>query len=306
VRNRSTPQIPRKSSLKNSPHSCDRAEMKRPSLKHIFALPFVSVCLGLVAMACEPAETNTPAVEAKYTLESVCGKLPAPTCMMRQSCCTQASGYDEAACMTDVMTACEKNVADVKAGIMTFDGEFIDACIAATQAYSDKCFLTFNDLFAIPEDLEPCTHAFTGQLADGAACDRTEQCKSSVADRQFVRCDTMTKKCTTYTFLPLDAACSISTKATEICDEGLYCKAFLLDGKCQPITPLGAACTPKQLSLECGFGNTCDSATSICIEAKAEGEACATPLDCKSVTCTGSVCVKPDPLFNAMQCKGMP
>lgn len=258
-------------------------------------------------MACGTDTTSKPPPEPKYTLENVCSKIAAPTCAMRKSCCDQASGYDEAGCIAEATAECEANVADVKAGIMTFDGEFIDACIAATQPYSDKCFLTVNDLYGIPADLEPCTHVFAGQLAESAACERTEQCKSSVADREFTRCNTSTKKCTTYTFLAKDAACTISPAATKLCDEGLYCKALILDGKCAPTTPLGSTCTPKQpFTLECGLGNACDSATTTCVEGKKDGEACSLPVDCQSVTCTNSVCVKPDPLFSKMQCTNMP
>lgn len=281
--------------------------MIRLTLRHFFTLPLICSCFGLVMVACEPAETKPTPEGPKYTLDNVCEKIAAPTCAMRQSCCTQTpAGYDEAGCMTDVTTQCQKNVEDVKAGIMTFDGEFVDACITATQPYSDKCYLAIPDLFGIPEDLEPCTHAFTGQLAEGASCERTEQCQSSVADREFVRCEPSTKKCTKYTFLPADAACTISQTAKKICDEGLYCKAAILDGNCKPTTPVGAACVPKTLSLECGFGYTCDSTTNTCVEAKNEGEACVTPLDCKSVTCTSNMCAKPSPLFDAMQCTGMP
>ena len=282
--------------------------MKLLSLKHLFALPLVSTCLGFVMVACGPAETTkTPPVEAKYTIDTVCSKIAAPTCAMRKSCCDQAGAYDEAGCMAEVTAACKLNVADVKAGIMTFDGEFVDACITATQPYSDKCFLNVNDLFGIPEDLEPCTHVFAGQLAAGAACDRTEQCASSVADREFTRCDASSKKCTTFTFLPLDAACTISAKATKICDEGTYCKAAILDGKCTANTAFGAACNSNAIvSLECGWGNTCDKTTATCVEAGAEGATCTTPVDCKSVTCTGGMCVKPDPLFTKLQCTNMP
>lgn len=281
--------------------------MKTITFRHIFTLSLIASTLGLVMPACGPAETTKPPPGPKYTLENVCSKIAAPTCAMRQSCCTQSSGYDEAGCIAAATAECEANVADVNAGIMTFDGEFIDACIAATQPYSDKCFLNINDLYGIPEDLEPCTHVFAGQLAEGAACERSEQCKSSVADREFTRCDSSTKKCKTYSFLQKDAACQIDPNTTKICDEGLYCKAFLLSGKCAPNTAFGAPCTPKQpVTLECGLGFACDSTTLTCVDAKPNGEACSILVDCKSLTCTNSVCTQPDPLFTKMQCTNMP
>ncbi len=284
--------------------------MKRLSLKHIFALPFVATCLGLVMVACGPAETKTPPVEeAKYTLTNVCEKTPALNCTVRESCCTQAtSGYVEAGCLTDVMTECEKNVADVNAGIMTFDGDSIDPCVAAMQPYSDKCFPEISDLFKLPVDLATCAQVFAGQLKEGDTCDRTAQCASSLADREIVQCDDSTKKCTATRFLPVDSACKLGPSVREFCDEGLYCDfdLFSMKGTCKTSTAPGSACTPGMLSFECGLGYICDSMTSVCVEAHEEGGACTTGLDCKSVTCSNSLCVKAKPIFNKMQCTGTP
>jgi hypothetical protein len=299
----------RKSSLKESPHSWDLGTMKQLSVKLMFALPFVSVCFGLVMMACGPAETKTPPVEAKYTLENVCAKTPAPNCVVRESCCTQTMpGYVQAGCETDVMTECEKNVADVKAGIMTFDGDSIDTCLAAIQPYSDKCFLEISDLFKLPVDLAPCAQIFAGQLKDGATCDRTAQCASSLSDREIVQCDEATKKCSTTKFLPLNSACKLGPAVKDFCDQGLYCDFDLLSmkGTCKTATAPGAACSPGALSFECGLGYICDSTTKVCVESHDEGGACATALDCKSANCSGGVCVKAAPVFNTMQCTGMP
>lgn len=281
--------------------------MKLPSLTHFFTISSFLTCLGLLATACGPTDPETPKPpEAKYTLANVCEKIAAPTCAMRESCCTQASGYDETGCMTNATAECEKNVADVEAGIMTFDGEFVDACIEASQPFSDKCFLEIPDLFKLPTDLEPCTRVFAGQLKEGDTCERTEQCASSLSDREIVQCDEMTKKCTATRFLPLDSACKLGQNVKEFCDQGLYCdfEILTMKGTCKTATPPGSPCTPGALSFECGLGYICDSMTSTCIEARDEGGMCSTALDCKSATCTGGMCVKAKPIFNETQCKG--
>jgi hypothetical protein len=286
--------------------------MKLLTVKQFFAVPSLVACFGLVVAACGPTDTTgtttSPPVEAKYTLENVCEKTGAPTCAMRQSCCMQtATGYDEAGCMADVKAQCELNVADVNAGIMTFDGEAIDACITASQPYSDKCFLEIADLFNVPKDLEPCSRIFEGQLKEGDTCERTAQCQSSLSDREVVQCDDATKKCVTTKFLPLDSPCKLGPAVRDFCDQGLYCdfEILTMKGTCKTATAPGAACTPGQFSFECGLGYICDSATMVCIEARAEGGMCTTALDCKTAKCESSLCVKADPIFDQMECTGM-
>jgi len=283
--------------------------MKQLSVTDIFALPFICIGLGVVVAACGPADTKTPAAEAKYTTENVCTKIPPLNCKVRESCCTQAtSGFVETGCETDVTTECEKNVADVKAGIMTFDGDSIDACLAAMQPYSDKCFLEISDLFKVPVDLASCAQIFVGQLKEGDTCERTAQCQSSLSDREVVQCDETTKKCATTRFLPANSACKLGTSVKDFCDEGLYCDFDILTmkGTCKTSTPPGSACSPGPLSFQCGLGYTCDAMTKVCSEAHDIGGTCTTALDCKSAKCSGGMCVKADPIFNAMQCTGMP
>ncbi|HRI71504.1 MAG TPA: hypothetical protein PK156_45030 [Polyangium sp.] len=279
------------------------------TLRHFLAIPLISCCFGLVTMACGPADTKTPTPEDKYTLDNVCEKTAPLNCAVRESCCTQAtSGYAEAGCITEFTADCAKNVADVNAGIMTFDGDSIDACLAALQPYSDKCFLEIGDLLKLPVDLAPCSQIFVGQLKEGDTCERTTQCQSSLSDREIVQCDDTTKKCTTTRFLPVNSSCKLGQTVTEFCDEGLYCDFNILTmkGTCKTATPPGSPCTPGALSFECGLGYTCDSTSKVCVEAHNEGEACSTPLDCKSAKCSSNLCAKADPMFSKMQCTGMP
>lgn len=279
-------------------------------MKHFFTALFISTCLGLVAVACGPADTknNNPPPDEGYTLENVCVKAAPVNCDVREVCCAKApSMYDEAGCTTDFTSECDKNVADVKAGIMTFDGESIDACLTAMQPFAEKCFLEIGDLIGLPVALAPCAKIFVGQLKEGDACERTAQCQSSLSDKEIVQCDDSTKKCVTTRFLPLGATCNPITR--NFCDQGLYCGDidFLsMKGTCKTSTPPGSPCTPGALSFECGLGYTCDAMTMVCVEANDVGEPCTTALDCKSANCSGGMCEQANPMFNKMQCTGMP
>jgi hypothetical protein len=282
--------------------------MKPLTLKHFFTLPLVSTCLGLVIMACGPADTkNNPPPDEGYTLENVCVKTAPLNCDVREVCCAKApSMYNEAGCMTDFTSECDKNVADVKAGIMTFDSESIDTCFAAMQPFAEKCFLEISDLLKLPTDLLSCTKIFMGQLKEGDACDRTAQCASSISDKEIVQCDDTDKKCVTTRFLPSGAMCNPLSR--NFCDQGLYCDFDILTqkGTCKTATAVGMPCTPGTLSFECGIGYTCDAMAKVCTEANDVGEPCTTALDCKSAGCAGGVCEQAEPMFNKMQCTGMP
>lgn len=259
-------------------------------------------------LACGDANTNS--TPPKYTVDNVCPQIAPELCTTRENCCLQAGAYDETGCVTFETGECEKNVADVKAGKMTFDGESIDPCIEAVKPYADKCRLTIPDFYSAPTDLAVCAKVFAGTLPEGSVCERDAQCASSPSDKEFVRCDKGTKKCTTIRFLAKDAACTLSTGTNEFCDEGLYCNANILTmkGTCQTATPLGSPCTLNAggFSLECGLGYYCDSTTKVCAKAKAGGEACSFLLDCQSLKCTNSVCTDPDPLYGKEQCTGTP
>ncbi|MDI1481432.1 hypothetical protein [Polyangium sp. y55x31] len=262
-----------------------------------------TLVLGLAACGDDTGGTTPP---PKYTLDNVCAQIAPQLCEVRKTCCEKGDGYDEAACITFETKVCEQNVADVEAGLMTFDGNSIDACLVAMKPYADKCFLTIPDYYKAPEDLAPCSKVFAGKLTEGSNCERDAQCASSVEKREIVACDDDTKKCSATRFLPLDAACKVEANAKELCDQGLYCDYDLLamEGLCKQARKLGEACTPSPLQLSCGLNAYCDATTKVCTEAKVEGSACQSPLECQSLKCEAMACAPLDPLFDGDQCKG--
>jgi hypothetical protein len=275
-----------------------------------FTLPVLTAMLGLGLAACGD-DTGGTTPEAKYTLDNVCEKLPAMLCAAHEPCCTQGAGYDEAACTTFEVGQCEKNVADVAAGVMTFNGDSIDACIAALAPYSQKCFLDLTDYLDVPVDLAPCSKVFAGTLGEGATCDRNAQCGSSIEMKEISTCDEGTLKCSVTRIVGSGAKCDVNTDPKlikAVCDEGLYCDFDILtqSGNCAAASPLGAACNPSPINLSCGLGAYCDSTTKVCTESKAEGAACGGALECKSIKCEASLCVRSDPLFSGEECTGAP
>lgn len=277
---------------------------QRSKSRLLLTLPTLLATFVLGLAACGDDTDGTTPPPAKYTLDNVCAQLAPQLCEVRKSCCEKGDGFAEADCITYETEICEKNVADVEANLMTFDGNSIDTCIAAIKPYADKCFLTIPDYYDAPEDLAPCTKVFAGKLTEGSTCERDAQCASSVEKREIVACDD-TQKCTATRFLPQGASCEISQNPKEVCDRDLYCDFDLLamEGLCEPAKKLGDACTPSALQLSCGLGAYCDDTTKVCTETKVEGSACTSPLECQSLKCTAMACGPIEPLFKGAQCQ---
>ncbi len=280
---------------------------QRSLTRLLLTLPTLAATFALGLAACGDDTGTTP--EAKYTLENVCVKIAPELCAVREPCCLQGNGFDETACIAYETEVCEKNVADVRAGVMTFDGNTIDACLVALEPYADKCFLAITDYFTAPQDFEPCSKVFAGTLKEGTVCERDAQCEFSLGDRELVACGEMTKKCETTRFLPKDASCVLSQDTKELCDQGLYCDYDFLsmEGACITAKKVGDACNPSPIQFSCGIGAAyCDGTTKVCTEAKGEGAACQSLFECKSLKCEMALCARPDPLFDGAQCKGTP
>lgn len=264
-------------------------------------------CSGTTyVQAVDAVEGGTGDSGAGYTLDNVCASLPEKVCASRKSCCTQTAGYDEAACITRERENCLKDVAEVRAGTMRFDGTLIDGCVAKITPHLDKCFLAFDDFEKVGSDLYAC-HVFAGSLETGASCERDSQCRPPSDASSFGGCSKTTKKCATNRILSEGDLCRIGDDMREFCKAGLYCNVNVtLTGKCEKATPLGAACKPGVVpglpSLECGLGYYCNRATSGCTVALDGGSACTEDIQCKSVRCREKKCQPVEPLVNAKEC----
>lgn len=246
-----------------------------------------------------------------YTLDNVCDLTAPKVCAQRVGCCTQSGGYDEAGCLTNTKADCAKNVAEVRAGTMTFDGSNIDACLAKLAPIVDKCRLEFPDLQSIITAFSGC-RVFAGNLGEGVACERDEQCKPATTNDAFVSCSKTTHKCQTIRLLSAGANCAFKDGISAVCGSGLYCDAATSganagEGTCKTALALGAQCAVAQ-PFQCGLGAYCDGTTHQCTKSKPGGSACENVLQCASLKCekTGDAgtgtCAPQEPLLKASDC----
>lgn len=259
--------------------------------------------------------TDTGAADSgpAYTLDNVCDLAPGKICPIRQSCCLQTGGYDEAGCASHTKNECEKDVAAVKAGTETFHPERIDSCLAKLQALTaSSCYATIDTILAFVKDYHDC-QIFSGSLPEGAACERDAQCTPAGTPTSIVGCDDKTKTCKTTRILAAGDACSFSDTNPGFCGAGLYCDLDVTKpnptGNCKTATAIGAKCdTTKQFDLECGLGNYCDKASGTCVKGKPANASCTSDLECQTVSCKGAdggmTCTAPNPITKPEECKG--
>lgn len=246
-----------------------------------------------------------------YSLDDVCAKVSPKTCDFSKDCCVASGfGFDQKGCETSALTGCELNVAEVKAGTMSFDPTKIDACLKAYETLFAQCVIDLGDFFAALDQLKSCSFAFEGQLPEGSSCNRDAQCAPSADPNVFTSCDENTKKCTSARRLQLNENCAVGDGVKDFCSPGLYCDAAFVGlppypGICKPATPEGAKCNAfKPFNLECGAGFYCNKATSSCTKAKVGGANCAEALECQSFVCALGKCTALEPLVSQASCTG--
>lgn len=246
-----------------------------------------------------------------YTLENVCQKTQPQGCAWAKDCCTKSGfGYDQAGCEKNALGDCEKNVAEVKAGKMTFDPSKIDTCLAAYKQLLTQCTVGINEFYLALDQLEACGEAFRGTLQTGASCSRDAECAPSTDPNTFVGCDEDTKKCTSSKRLQLGANCAIGDGVEDFCAAGLYCDATWASappfpGICKTATAEGKKCNGfKPYNLECGAGFYCNKTTSLCTSAKSGGASCTETIECQSYECDLGKCAALQPVVDQASCTG--
>lgn len=246
---------------------------------------------------------------AKYTLDDVCDLTAPKICELRKSCCEKAFGYDESACLQYAKNDCAKDVADARAGLLTFHPERIDPCVDKYQKVLDLCYETVDVLFAA-FTLADC-RIFEGQLAAGAQCARDSQCAAPTTPNSVVGCDDTKQTCNVVRLFKEGDACTWADPSPGFCDKGTYCDAPIgqagAQGTCKKATPLGEACnTTVPITMECGLGAYCDKTTGKCSPSKDTGAKCETAFECQSLKCEGTLsktCQQAKPLVKEVECK---
>jgi hypothetical protein len=246
-----------------------------------------------------------------YTLDNICEQTAPKTCQIRKSCCDKTSGYDETGCLAESNSTCARDVAEVRAGTMTFDPTNIEACYTKLGALTEKCVLTIDDLTTAAQVLKDC-HVFVGKIGEGLPCERDNQCKPSATADAFVTCEKDHHTCKTIRLLSAGANCEFGDGIGAICAAGLYCD-FPIGGNdpkpkgtCKTALAGGATCEKTQ-PFQCGLGRYCDD-TKHCAPGKAGGATCDNALECASLTCEKTsdagpgTCKKQEPLVKPNEC----
>lgn len=262
------------------------------------------------------ATSTGPVPDGVYTLDNVCETTAPKVCELRKACCEKSSGFDEATCLRRAKADCEQNVAEVKAGQATFNGARIDACLNSLKPIVDKCFWVVDDFTEAARAFKNC-RIFAGQVGEGAACTRDDQCKLNDTADAFVSCNA--SKCKTTHILPAGAACEIKDDLDALCAAGLYCDVTPAGpapwiGVCKTALSLGAPCQ-RVRTLECGLGNYCDEVTKKCVAGGPGGATCENDLQCATVSClkvgdgglpadggTGGTCKAQKPAVKPAEC----
>ena len=286
-------------------------------LRSLFTILLSSAALGVVAIGCGGSDDdggnngNGPGGGGSYTLDDVCEKVAAQQCAAAKPCCESSGiGYDEAACIASARTECDFEVSLVKAGKRTFHPEAVGACVSAVAGMVQKCEATLEELFGVASSSLACQYVFAGTVEEGGACEDDSECKPPSGENQFAACDE--GKCV---IGHINRGEGESCSEFDSCAEGLYCWADPDAGSTQPIPTIcqkpkqaGEACTPSAFnSFECAKGLYCANDTSTCVDAKALGEACGSPVECATGNCQESKCVEPEkyPTVDEEMCKGV-
>lgn len=273
------------------------------TLRNVLSVAVLSTLLAS-PLACSSDDEGT--TSTGYTVDTVCAATTPKICAARKGCCDKAKlAHETAGCEAHEKSKCDLNVAEVKAGTMTFDGSKVDACLAKYQQLLDKCYVSFEEISAFIADLKIC-QIFVGKVAAGGACSRTEQCAPAAGANEQVACTN--GKCVLTKLLPEGSACKYESGSTEFCQSGTYCDADFtkmpIVGTCKKSLAIGESCAGKQFA--CGLGSYCDMASQKCTEGKAVGAACGSDLECKTLACDGTAktCSAGDPLVDAKECNG--
>ncbi len=245
-----------------------------------------------------------------YTLDNVCALYAPKLCVAVKPCCEGSGfGYDAAKCETATLSDCDNQVAEVKAGNLTFHPENIDTCLTKLAPLYQKCQLSIGDIIAAQPDLALC-NMFEGKVPQGGPCTRGSDCAVPTQPNTYKSCNESSKTCEHTVLKKNSEPCELGTGASGFCESGLFCDVSLVGqppypGQCKPATPSGSACnTQKAISVECGLGFYCNKASGNCTTAKVGGAGCTLDLECRSFKCQGGKCLSASPIVGQQQCTG--
>jgi hypothetical protein len=236
--------------------------------------------------------------------------LRAAFCKAVRSCCAAAGSPAEP--LADCESEFDRQlplVALVTKGTLVADRAKLGACIARLDEQSRTC---------VPTDYA-CGSVFSGTLAEGAACERADECSRSAG--QSIACvktsvtadsgpksgvcrvipigkrgDACAQSCSTGNSCSSTISTFESDPVLTLCreDDGLYCDSTR---HCAALVADGAPCSDSG----CASASHC---SGVCTPRKAEGGTCASFAECRAgLGCANGSCAA-TPFATAKLCRG--
>jgi hypothetical protein len=227
--------------------------------------------------------------------------LRAAFCKSVRACCAAAGSKP------DPLANCESEfdrqiplVGLVAKGTVLLDGAKLSACLPRLEEQSRTC--------RPPEDI--CVEAFSATLAEGAACDRADECIKTI-DRPIACLKTNVTAdagrplgvCRAVPIGKSGEPCAGSCTKGRICggtistfesdplltvcreDDALYCDSTR---HCASVLADGVSCTGSSGTTGCASTSYCNA---VCTPRKAEGSACTSYSECRAgMDCIGAAC----------------
>jgi hypothetical protein len=212
---------------------------------------------------------------------AVCGPDTAP-------CCTKHGfTWGESGCKSVMSGYCGGQVDAVKAGTMTYDASYLDACAKSWVSELKTCDM---DFITYIKSTFACAQLFNGTKAPGDACDPTlYECKAPKGGAAW--CDQAAKRCRVYTVVPKGGGCNYYGSTIRYCDSGLYCDLTSPTSTCLDALKTGEACAGPD-DLACGLDNVCKD--NKCAPGLPKDALCGSNPECASYQCTAGKCTDPN------------
>ena len=278
------------------------------------SLVVAGCCLVILSAACDAAKTSTTGAGSNnIAITALQASLADAVCASAAKCpgvfpFTFASPATCVAIFAGQLTDFTDLISEVQSGKIAYDGAQAAQCVATIR---NSC--SFFDAQKAPPG---CDKTFVGSTADGAACQKNEECKSAFCNQTSQDCPGV---CAPQ--VASGAACKQSQECSGtlvcsggkcvdnlpskkggscdnlICDTGLYCDSTTANPVCAELVAIGAPCSGGgNGGTKCAGDGLCSTdiktGASTCVARAKLGDTCGGPgaTDCEA----GLVCVPND------------
>lgn len=236
-----------------------------------------------------------------------CERFAERLCAASEACCNQAyDAYSASGCKAQFLAeVCEPAADAVANGFATYDEGAVEPCLAAHAQADEICIPDWEQILTVRKAIWTACKVVRGTAEEGKSCTSSVTCAEPEGEKTA---NCVAGVCRVLEILPADASCSFQSGSVSTCDSGLYCTATQeVEGVCQPVAPLGAACSGILGDSSCGFGNYCDTEEKVCKHTvNRGGPSCKQGFECVSFDCdrVTSTCAAAPAVVTAEQCSG--